>query len=90
MKRAIESSSTSNNTIVNNQKQSHNVDIPQHHPQQHDKQINDAKANFLRRVSDGISYLVDRHGYSDLRATEVILNEIRKSDPLPSDDEVSK
>ena len=49
---------------------------------------NIAKAIFLNRVSDGISYLVQRHGYSQSRATDLILNELRKSDPLPSDDEV--
>lgn len=49
---------------------------------------NTAKAIFLNRVSDGISYLVQRHGYSQSRATNLILNELRKSDPLPSDDEV--
>jgi len=49
---------------------------------------NTAKAIFLNRVSDGISYLVQRHGYSQSRATNLILNELRKSDPLPSDDEI--
>ena len=51
--------------------------------------LNNAKTTFLNRVLDGISYLVHQNGYSQSRATNLILDELRKDDPLPSDDEVS-
>lgn len=51
--------------------------------------MNTAKYIFLQRVSEGISYLVDRHGYSRDRASKLILGEIRKTEPVPSEDEVS-
>ena len=54
-----------------------------------DHEIKAARDKFLQRVSDGISYLVDRHGYSRRRASSLILGEIRRSEPLPTDDEVS-
>lgn len=48
-----------------------------------------AKIEFLRRVSEGISYLVHHHGYSRTKASNFILDEIRQSDPLPTENEVS-
>lgn len=75
MKRPSSTSNSSSSTIQNNF--------------ENDKLLN-AKTAFLNRVSDGISYLIHRHGYSRARATNLILTELRKEDPLPSDDEVSE
>jgi len=51
-------------------------------------EIKTATDKFLQRVSDGITYLIERHGYSRERASNLILGEIRKNQRLPSDDEV--
>jgi len=53
-----------------------------------DNTIISAKAEFLRRVSNSISHLIDRHGYSRSRASELVLGEIQKGNPLPSEDEI--
>lgn len=47
-----------------------------------------AKKRFSDNISNGISVLVRRHGYSRVRAAELILDQIRQSDALPTDDEV--
>jgi hypothetical protein len=51
-------------------------------------EIKTATDKFLQRVSDGITYLIERHGYSRERASNLILGEIRKNQRLPSDDEI--
>jgi hypothetical protein len=50
--------------------------------------IAEARSTFLKRVSDGISHLVNRHGYSRSRASSLILGEIRNNEPLPDEDEI--
>jgi len=47
-----------------------------------------AKARFSERVSNGISVLIKRHGYSRERASDLILKEISQGGVPPSEDEI--
>lgn len=47
-----------------------------------------ARARFSERVSNGISVLIKRHGYSRERASDLILKEISHGGVPPSEDEV--
>jgi len=49
---------------------------------------NRAKARFSERVSNGISVLIERHGYSRERASDLILKEISRGGEPPSEDEI--
>jgi len=47
-----------------------------------------ARARFSERISNGISVLIKRHGYSRERASDLILKEISHGGIRPSEDEV--
>jgi len=49
---------------------------------------NRARARFSERISNGISVLIKRHGYSRERASDLILKEISHGGTRPSEDEV--
>jgi hypothetical protein len=52
-------------------------------------ELETAKIRFSDNITNGISVLVQGHGYSRERAADLILDQIRQSDELPTDEEVS-
>lgn len=58
-----------------------------HHGLNHED-LTEAMNRFRESISNGISVLVLKHGYSRARATDLILEQIRQSDGLPCEDEV--
>lgn len=52
--------------------------------------VESAARRFHDNISNGISVLVRRHGYSRERAASLILDQIRQSDDPPNEEEVSR